>query len=388
MVFKNILVLVFCGVASISSGEAAGLLRPALKDSISNVTKRFFPLLTPSRDFHEFPKLVSGHVYFFPDPQAKMTLNRPDVRNAITAPMAFDMYNILNYCETESSIKEVVIKSSSSTVFSAGGDIPSIIDPLLEYNQKRAVLTFALAYRLVDSLVHFSKPTIAEVEGSAVGAGMSLAMHAGACLVERKAVFSTPETSIGLFPDSGALCFYNRLPRPVALYLALTGAKITSDEARQVGLVKSNSYHIPSSFLPPVLEEAFSRQTLAGIFDALKHSSLPEAQKCLEKLQRNSPTASAVAFEMIRRGPQMSKREIVEQDFTLAQNFCEPPAMGDFLEGTSVLFERDGKSKDYKPNWAPMPNHDSILELFIRKRGHFGLFDRSVAEYMDEWSRL
>jgi enoyl-CoA hydratase/carnithine racemase len=383
MIFKNILVLVFCVVASISSLQASSLLKDTRQ-----LSKRLYSIFIPPRDTQRTPKLVSGCVDFFPGPQAEMILNRPAVGNAISAPMAFDMNNILAYCETDSSIKEVVIKSSSSTIFSAGGDIPSIIDPLLENNKRKAIVTFALAYLLVDRLVDFPKPTIAEVEGFAVGAGMSLAMHARSCVVKNKAVFSTPETSIGLFTDSGALCFYNRLPRSIALYLALTGAKITHEQARQIGLVKSNSEHIPSSFLPPVLEDAFSSPTLEGIFDALSHSSLPEAQKCLERLKKNAPTALAVTFEMIRRGPQMSNREIIEQDFTLAQAFCELPVLGDFLEGTCALFEKDYKSNNYKPQWLPALDPASIRKLFTRREGQPGLFDRSVEDYMNEWIKL
>ena len=126
MIFKNILVLVFYVVASISSLQASSLLKDTRQ-----LSKRLYSIFIPPRDTQRTPKLVSGYVDFLPGPQAEMILNRPAVGNAISAPMAFDMHNILAYCETDSSIKEVVIKSSSPNTFSAGGDIHSIIHPLL-----------------------------------------------------------------------------------------------------------------------------------------------------------------------------------------------------------------------------------------------------------------
>ncbi len=163
-----------------------------------------------------------------------LTLNRPDVHNAITPDMTRELGDALKGASRDRSIRAVVL-TGSGRGFCSGQDLASIdqtgTPPLGELIRRH--------YNgLILQMRQLEKPIVASVNGVAAGAGMSLALACDVRVASERASFVQAFVNIGLVPDSGSLYF---LPRLVglarALELCLLGERIEAEEALRVGLV-------------------------------------------------------------------------------------------------------------------------------------------------------
>jgi len=134
-------------------------------------------------------------------PVAAIKLNRPDKRNALDEAILIALYEILDVLRQDSDVK-VVVMSAAGAVFSAGADISplkGIIDPT-ERRRAFAPLGMRISDRLADVMKLLTAPdilTIAEVNGSAVGAGWLLAMGCDFRVTAEDAQFWFPEIELG-----------------------------------------------------------------------------------------------------------------------------------------------------------------------------------------------
>lgn len=162
-----------------------------------------------------------------------MTLNRPKA-NAMGSQMLEEFSTIMDVLEQDSTIRCVVLTSSSFKVFSAGADL-----------KERATMTPDEAEEFVhllrSTMDRFSKlpmPTICSVEGIAVGGGLEMALAADMRIAGRDAVFGLPETSLAIIPGAGGT---QRLPRLIgearAKELIFTARKINAETALTYGLI-------------------------------------------------------------------------------------------------------------------------------------------------------
>jgi 2-(1,2-epoxy-1,2-dihydrophenyl)acetyl-CoA isomerase len=169
---------------------------------------------------------------------AFMTLNRPEILNALNIEMAWALMNVAIECEGHPEVRAVVLTGAGST-FCAGGDLKSFLaqGEHLPAHLKE-VTTFL--HTAVSYLAHMKAPVIAAVQGSAAGAGMSLACACDLIIAGESARFTTAYTRIGLTPD-GSLTYF--LARSVgmqrALELTLTNRTLVAHEAHQWGIVTS-----------------------------------------------------------------------------------------------------------------------------------------------------
>jgi 2-(1,2-epoxy-1,2-dihydrophenyl)acetyl-CoA isomerase len=168
---------------------------------------------------------------------AKLTMNRPEVLNAVSMQMAQELLDAIEKLHQDKSIRAVIL-AGSGRAFSAGGDVKqmrSIVDdnpaqyfaaPLEVYNQ------------LIMAMRRLPKPLIAAVNGMAAGAGFSLALACDVRIAAENAKFTQAFVRIGLVPDCGATFF---LPRIVgwakAMELMMTGELIDAAKALQLGIV-------------------------------------------------------------------------------------------------------------------------------------------------------
>jgi enoyl-CoA hydratase len=164
---------------------------------------------------------------------AVVTINRPDKRNALNAMVREELVQVLDAMRTENAVRVVIFTGSGDRAFIAGADIA-------EFAQRSAVEQRALmdGRRIFDEIAAYPKPTIAMVNGFAVGGGCELAMACDFRIAARSARFGQPEIRLGLIPGGGGT---QRLPRLVgagrALRMILTGDMIDADEAWRTGLV-------------------------------------------------------------------------------------------------------------------------------------------------------
>ncbi len=172
---------------------------------------------------------------------AILTLNRPEVRNTITEPaMIAEILDALLRVQADEAIS-VMILTGAGSAFSAGGNVKDMYnkegmfagDPdQIRNNYRQGIQQIPLAFQRLDV------PTIAAVNGPAIGAGCDLTCMCDIRLASDRARFGETFVSVGLIPGDGGAYF---LPRVIgyakALELAFTCRVIDAAEALRIGLV-------------------------------------------------------------------------------------------------------------------------------------------------------
>jgi enoyl-CoA hydratase/carnithine racemase len=216
-----------------------------------------------------------------PDGVAVLTLDLPERRNAMTAELTAAWTETLAHLGAD-TVRAVVV-TGEGKAFCAGGDLSWIGEsPDLSVADIRdRMLPFYRAWLAIRDL---SAPTIAAVNGPAIGAGLCLALACDLRYAARGAVMSAPFVGLGMHAGMAATWL---LPEavgiPVARELLLTGRAVDADEALRIGLV--NSVSEPDALLDDVLAVASRiaanapvavRLTVAGLRSG-GHSSLEAA---------------------------------------------------------------------------------------------------------------
>jgi len=164
-----------------------------------------------------------------------LTLRRPQARNALGKQMVRELSEALDTLRQEPTTRCVVVRSSVVGVFSSGADLKE----RATMTQRETVEFVCLLRRTFDELAHLPMPTIAAVDGLALGGGLELAL---ACDVRvaaaGRAAFAAPEARLGVIPGAGGT---QRLPRVVGLSrakeLIFTCRRVGGAEAGMIGLV-------------------------------------------------------------------------------------------------------------------------------------------------------
>jgi enoyl-CoA hydratase len=167
------------------------------------------------------------------DGVAILTINRPDKRNALNAVVRREIVAALDELRPNDDVRVVVLTGAGDKAFVAGADIAEFADrtPL----EQRAAMQ---GRRVFDELAAYPKPTIAMINGFALGGGCELALACDIRSAARSARLGQPEIKLGIIPGGGGT---QRLPRLIgtgrALRMILTGELIGAEEAYRIGLV-------------------------------------------------------------------------------------------------------------------------------------------------------
>lgn len=158
---------------------------------------------------------------------ATLSLNRPDVLNAINNAMRRELLAALEDVEADDEVK-VLVLTGKGKAFCSGGDVKGM------GTGERMIKP----HPIILKMVNLEKPVISAVNGVAAGGGCNLAMAADIIIASEKASFIQSFVKIGLVPDWGGMFF---LPRLVGIYkakeLMLTGDRISATEAERIGMV-------------------------------------------------------------------------------------------------------------------------------------------------------
>ena len=160
-----------------------------------------------------------------------ITLSRPKALNAINTKMVEELGQALDAWK-DSALTAVVL-TGEGKAFAAGADISQMSSFTATQAQQ-----FALSgQRTLRKLEHFPAPTIAAVNGFALGGGCELAMCCDIILAGPKAKFGQPEVNLGVIPGfGGTQRLVRRVGRQAALELMMTGRIVRSDEAVSLGI--------------------------------------------------------------------------------------------------------------------------------------------------------
>jgi 2-(1,2-epoxy-1,2-dihydrophenyl)acetyl-CoA isomerase len=166
---------------------------------------------------------------------ATITLNRPEARNAIDLVMRQELVAALDEVEADEAAR-VLILTGGGGHFCAGGDVKSM--KLRRGTAAEGRQRVELLNRMVLRLVEFPRPTIAMVDGYAVGAGTNLALCCDLVIASDRAKFGELFNKIGLVPDGGGTWLLPRLIGAArAKELIFTGDVFDAAEAARLGLV-------------------------------------------------------------------------------------------------------------------------------------------------------
>lgn len=174
------------------------------------------------------PAEYSSIGYEIRESVARITLNQPPL-NIIDIPMIGEMHNALARVHAAGDLKVLVIDHRGKA-FSAGVSIqdhtPDKVGEMIE--------KFHGVFRLLNSL---AIPTLALVDGMALGGGCELAVFCDMVIATERATFGQPEIKVGVFPPVAAVLFPHLIGRNRALELLLTGDVMGAAEANAIGLI-------------------------------------------------------------------------------------------------------------------------------------------------------
>jgi enoyl-CoA hydratase/carnithine racemase len=183
-------------------------------------------------------------------PVRRITFDRPDVRNAMTADVARDLADALTSLDPETH--DAVVITGDGDAFSAGGDIEAMAtrDETTPQAYERVRETLGA---VAENALTAPVPVVSKVNGDAVGAGMSLTAVSDLAYAADSARFGATFINVGLVPDMGATAM---LPRLIGLRktkeLAFTGELIDASEAATMDLVNGT---VPDERLDERVEE-------------------------------------------------------------------------------------------------------------------------------------
>jgi enoyl-CoA hydratase len=185
------------------------------------------------------------------DAIATITLNRPEALNAFNTAQLEELLAAMRQVGTDDAIRAIVITGAGDRAFAAGADIKE-----MEAKSPLEAKAFAeLGHAVCAAIERAPQPTIAAVNGYALGGGCEIALACDIRLAAERAVLGQPEVALGIFPGWGGT---QRLPRLVGAGLAkeiiFTGRQVNAAEALRIGLV--NAVHPAQELLGKARELA------------------------------------------------------------------------------------------------------------------------------------
>ncbi|MHA2350627.1 MAG: enoyl-CoA hydratase/isomerase family protein [Candidatus Thorarchaeota archaeon] len=173
-------------------------------------------------------------LYNAKDAVATITVNRPDKYNALNRTVKKTLRNMFQQADEDISVRAVILTGTGEKAFISGADINNFVGKDSK-TIRPGVESSRDISRYIESM---SKPTIAAVNGYALGGGCELAMACDIRYASRNARFGLPEINLGTIPGNGGTA---RLPRIVGLGIAkemvLTGELISAEDSFRIGLV-------------------------------------------------------------------------------------------------------------------------------------------------------
>jgi enoyl-CoA hydratase len=237
----------------------------------------------------------------------RITFNRPKVMNALNNQTLTELAHALDTLRDNADVRAIVLTGSGDKAFVAGADINELAK--MKAMQAKDVAYFG--QQVFARLENMGKPTIAMVNGFALGGGLELALACTLRTASTNARVGLPEVSLGIIPGYGGSQRLARIASPgVAREWILTADMFTAEEAHRVGVINR-------VFAPEELEEG--------------------TMKMVKKILSRGPVAVRLGMEAINRGLNMSQQEgeIIETDmFGLAST------TDDMREGMTAFLEK------------------------------------------------
>lgn len=246
-------------------------------------------------------------LYDVNDQIARITFNRPSVLNALNSKTMDELGDCLNAARKDDAVRVLILTGAGEKAFIAGADINELAQRTPVDGKEFSLYGQEIIHRLET----MGKPSIAAINGFALGGGCELALACTMRIASRNAKLGQPEVKLGILPGYGGTQRLARLcGKGVAHEMILAGEMITAEEAWRIGLV--NRVTDPADLLAT-------------------------AESIASKIIANAPLVVKYAMEAVEHGMEMSQEEGLFLEASLFGLCC---ATDDMREGTRAFLEK------------------------------------------------
>ena len=236
-----------------------------------------------------------------------ITFNRPKVLNALNPKTMEELGDLLASARADDEVRVLILTGAGEKAFVAGADINELAQRTPVDGKEFSIFGQGVLHMLET----IGKPSVAAINGFALGGGCELALACTIRLASKTAKLGQPEVKLGIIPGYGGSQRLARLcGKGMAHELCLAGEMISAEEALRIGLV--NHVHEPAELLPA-------------------------AEALAKKIVANAPLAVRYAMEAIEHGMEMPQEEGLFLEATLFGLCC---ATEDMREGTRAFLEK------------------------------------------------
>ncbi|QCM12284.1 enoyl-CoA hydratase [Agrobacterium tumefaciens] len=180
-----------------------------------------------------------------------LTLNRPDVHNAMNAAMTDALTHAIRTASSDGSLRAVVITAAGDRSFCSGADLKESAGGM--FLSRDGTNPIADVIRAIETC---GKIVIARINGRVLAGGLGLVAACDLAYAADQAQFGLPEVRVGLFPAMVAATLLVKIPLSRLHEMAYLGQPITAAEAERIGLINRA---VPSAELDGVIEDVLSR---------------------------------------------------------------------------------------------------------------------------------
>jgi dehydration protein DpgD len=192
-------------------------------------------------------------IYEKRDKVAYITLNRPELLNAMDLRMHEELCSVWDDFEQDDSIWLAVLTGAGNRAFSVGQDLKELVSRTQSGSPPTSFGNRGAGWPRLTERHAMTKPVLAKVNGLAIGGGFELALACDIVIAAEDAAFALPEAKLGLIPGAGGLFRLTRkIPFKVAIGHLFTGRKITASRAYDLGLINEV---VPAAELDACVEQ-------------------------------------------------------------------------------------------------------------------------------------
>jgi enoyl-CoA hydratase len=246
-------------------------------------------------------------LYVVSDGVARVTLNRPEQRNALNAELLAGLVEAMKRARDDEAVRAVVLTGAGEKVFCAGADLGGFAADAPLVQKHFASDLFLEFFRLMPRL---GKPSLCAANGHVLAGGMGLALSCDLVIAKEGARFGTPEINVGAFPYMIMSIIYRNVPRKKVNEMMLLGEQISAEQAVEYGLA--------------------NKVVPAGQFDAA-------VDEWATKLASKSPVLMRLGHDAMYRQQDMAMDDALEY---LRSQLSLTFSTEDIREGVAAFFEK------------------------------------------------
>jgi enoyl-CoA hydratase len=204
---------------------------------------------------------------------ARVTLNRPEQRNALSPQLLGELNDALRRARADEDVRAVVLTGAGDKVFCAGADLGGFAADAPLVRKHFGSDLFLEFFRLMPRL---GKPSLCAANGHVLAGGLGLALSCDLVIAKEGATFGTPEINVGAFPYMIMSIIYRNVPRKKVNEMILLGERLSAAEAVTYGL--ANKAVPPDEFDAAVDDWARKLASKSPVLMRLGHDAMYRQQ--------------------------------------------------------------------------------------------------------------